>query len=216
MTQAAPYSRHPVVAVYRPDAERVGFGIYSLADISARCRIDDDTGCWHWRLAMRANGASNGSKSLTPSVSVPAGVLGDKRRTLSVARVVWLMQGKTLRPGWVVWRTCTSEDCCAPEHLKAGTKADEGAWMRASGRRRGVAHRLVVNSRNVASQAVPAEKVREVAEQINAGRLYRDIAADLGVHKATISKIANGKHYHQRAKGARGSSVFHQMAGGGA
>lgn len=216
MTQAAPYSRHPVVAVYRPDAERVGFGIYSLADISARCRIDDDTGCWHWRLAMRSNGASNGSRSLTPSVSVPAGVLGDKRRTLSVARVVWLMQGKTMRNGWVVWRTCLSDDCCAPEHLKAGTKADEGAWMRASGHRRGSAHRLAVNARNVAGQAASADKVQAVAEQINAGRLYRDIAADVGLHKSTISKIANGKHYRQRPRGARGSSVFHQMAGGGA
>ena len=213
---SAAHNRKPIVAVYNPDAPRGGPGIYALDDIRNRCAVDDDTGCWHWRLAMRSSGASNGSRSLTPSVSIPAGVLGGKRRTLSVARVVWLMQGKTLRSGWVVWRTCTSEDCCAPEHLKAGTKADEGAWMRADGRRRGSAHRLAVNARNVAGQAVPADKVQAVAEQINAGRLYRDIAADVGLHKSTISKIANGKHYRQRPRGARGSSVFHQMAGGGA
>lgn len=210
------HNRKPIVAVYNPDAPRGGPGIYALDDIRNRCAVDDDTGCWHWRLAMRSNGASTGCKSLTPSVSIPAGVLGDKRRTLSVARVVWLMQGKALRNGWVVWRTCTSGDCCAPEHLQAGTKADEGAWMRADGRRRGSAHRLAVNARNVAGQAVPADKVQAVAEQINAGRLYRDIAADVGLHKSTISKIANGKHYRQRPRGARGSSVFHQMAGGGA
>lgn len=214
--EAPSHSRHPVVAVYNPNVPRSGPGIYTLSDIKARCRVDDITGCWHWSMAMRHNGASNGSRSLTPSVSVPTGVLGMSRRTLSVARVVWLMQGKPLRQGWVVWRTCRADDCCAPAHQKAGPKAEEGAWMRASGHRRGSAHRLAINRRALAVQAISADVVQAVAEQIEAGRLHREIAADTGVHKSTISRIANGKHFHQRPAVLRGSSVFALAATAGA
>lgn len=209
-----PCSRRPTAAVFNPRAPRTGRGVYALADIRDRCRVDEITGCWHWALASRVGGRQSGS--LTPSVCVPAGVIGDKRRVLSVGRLVWLMGGKPLTAGQVVWRTCGHEDCCAPTHLMAGTKAEEGAWWRASGRRRGNPLRAAVNARNVASQAVPAETVQIVVEQLQAGVYQRDISAATGVHKATISKIANGRHYHQRPRGVRGASVFNLGAAGGA
>ena len=193
-----PRSYAPKPAAYNPDAARLsGHGIYTLDDIQARCRLDDLTGCWHWGMAISDGGKPNSSR--TPRVSLPLGVVADVARTMSVARAVWLMLGRPLGVGQVVWRTCMHDDCCAPKHLKAGTKAQEGAWMTANGHRRGNPARQAINLRNVAQrQALPLPVVRTIEAAIAAGTLQRDIAASTGVNKATISKIAQGKHLHQR------------------
>lgn len=206
---ASVVSRHnaPKLATYNPDAPRLsGHGIYTLEDIKGRCRVDELSGCWHWTYAISDGGKPNSSR--TPRVSLPPGVISESHRTISVARVVWLMLGRPLRAGHVVWRTCLHDDCCAPGHLRAGTKAQEGAWMTANGHRRGNPLRQAINLRNVAqSQAVPLAVVRTIEAAIAAGTLQRDIAATTGVNKATISKIAQGKHLHQR-RTVPAASVF--------
>lgn len=196
----------PVQARYNPDAPRLGSGVYTLDDIRERCRVDDVSGCWHWAMAISDGGYAGGSR--TPRVSMPPGVISPGYRTISVPRVVWLMGGRPLRPGWVVWRTCDHDDCCAPPHLRAGTKAAEGAWRSANGYLRGNPQRAAINTRNVArSQAIPAAVVREIEQRLAAGQRQADVEAALGVHVATISKIANGRHLHQRAT-VRAASVF--------
>ena len=193
-------------ATYNPDAPRIGFGVYTLDDIAKRCAIDDDTGCWHWRMAISDGGKTGSSR--TPRLSMPVGVMGNVNRTMSVARVVWIMQGRPLRRGWVVWRTCRNDDCCAPEHLKAGTKANEGAWARADGRLRGDPTRAAINLRTLAStQAVPREIVEAIANRLAAGELGKALAAAYGINKATVSRIKKNNHLHQRA-GVIGSSIF--------
>lgn len=191
---------------YNQHAPRVGPGIYALEDIRQRCRIDDVTGCWIWGLAC---GTSRASRTLTPRVSIPAGVLSSTHRTVSVARLAWLMSGNTLGPGHVVWRCCGNDLCVRPRHLRAGTKSEEGAWMRASGHRRGDPHRAAVNLRNSALQMLSLETVREIETRLAAGELQADVAASMGVNKATVCKINRGKHRHQRTAGTVAvASVF--------
>jgi len=199
----------PKQATYNPNAPRIGPGVYCLEDIRQRCRIDPITDCWVWSMAVSDGGRPY--SSTTPRVSLPKGVLSVEHRTVSVSRVSWLMSGRKLAPGHVVWRTCGCELCVNPAHLRAGTKADEGAWMRKSGRWQGDPRRTAVNTRNAAdAQAVRPETVRAIKAHLDAGRLQRDVAADFGLHKATISKIARGLHVHQRGGGrqVRGASVF--------
>lgn len=205
----APRSTAPIAAMFNPRAKRIGPGVYCLDNIRERCRIDPITDCWVWSMAVSDGGRPR--SALTPRVSVPKGVLSIEHRTVSVPRVAWLMSGRPLAPGHVVWRTCGCELCVNPAHLQAGTKAEEGAWMRESGRRRGDPRRAAVNTRNAAdAQAVRPEAVRAIKAQVDAGRLQRDVAADFELHVATISKIARGLHVHQRGGGrqVRGASVF--------
>lgn len=202
-------STKPVAAVFNPRARRIGPGVYRLSDIRDRCRIDRETGCWLWSMAVSTGGRPH--SSLTPRVSLPKGVLSAAHRTVSVPRVSWLMSGRTLEPGHVVWRTCGCELCVNPDHLMAGTKAEEGAWTRESGHRRGSLLRTAVNTRNAAAaQAIRSETVRAIEQQLAAGRLQREVSADFGIHLATISKISRGLHVHQRGGGLQvlGASVF--------
>lgn len=205
------HSRKPVPSVYNPDVPRVGGGVYGLDDIRDRCRVDELSGCWVWSMAVSDGGKP--CSSLTPRVSLPAGVLSHAPRTVSVARAAWLMSGRSLRTGQVVWRTCCNELCVSPKHLKAGTKREEGAWMAANGHRKGDARRAAINLANVANtQAIPAETVRRIEGLLADGVLQWRIRELTGVHEATISKIANGRHMHQR-RVVRGASVF-SLAGG--
>lgn len=180
-------------------------GVRTLADIKDRCRIDSITGCWRWALAMSDNG--HHASKRTARLHVPPGVLRPTKYSTSASRAAWLLSGRELRDDQVVWRTCCQDDCCAPEHLMAGTKAEEGAWMSASGHRRGHARIAAISRRNAASQAVSADVVRQVVERLDSGSLQREVAAEFGIHIATANKIAQGKHLHQRP-GVRGSSVF--------
>ena len=160
-------------------------------------------------MAVSDGGRPYSSK--TPRVSLPKGVLSIEHRTVSVSRAAWLMSGRSLAPGHVVWRTCGCELCVNPAHLRSGTKAEEGAWMRASGRRQGDPRRTAVNTRNAAeTQAIRQETVRAIEAHLASGRLQREVADDFGLHVATISKIARGLHVHQRGGGrqVRGASIF--------
>ena len=202
-------STTPIGATFNPRVKRIGPGVYCLEDVRQRCRIDPVTDCWIWSMAVSDGGRPY--SSTTPRVSLPKGVLSIEHRTVSVSRVAWLMSGRKLAPGHVVWRTCGCELCVNPAHLMAGTKAEEGAWVRESGRRRGSAMRTAVNTRNAAeTQAIRPETVRSIEAQLAAGRLQREVSVDFGIHKATISKIARGLHVHQRGGGrqVRGASVF--------
>ena len=193
----------------KPDQRRKrADGVRSIDDLRDRCRIDDITGCWIWMLAISDNG--KGGSSRTPRTSIPAGVLGNERKSCSVSapRAAWLLSGRPLRAGCGVWRTCGNDECVAPNHLKAGTKAEEGAWMSASGRRRGDPKRAAINLRNAtAAQAVPLDTVNAIVVQLGAGVGQRKLATDFGLHVSTICKISRGTHVRQR-QGVRGSSVF--------
>lgn len=180
-------------------------GVRTLADIKDRCRVDEITGCWIWALAMSDNGKHASTR--TPRIHIPPGVLRPEKYQTSASRAAWLLSGHELAADQVVWRTCCRDDCCNPQHEMAGTKAEEGAWMSASGHRRGKPWRAVVNHRNFIGQAVSVDVVHQVVASLGAGKLQREAAAEFGIHIATINKIAQGKHLHQR-QGVRGSSAF--------
>ncbi len=197
----------PRAAAYNPDAPRTGPGVYCLDDIKARCRIDPVTGCWHWAWGCTTSGVGAGIRM--PAINVPPGVMGPKRMTITGARAAWLMSGRKLSAGMVVWRTCRHDDCVCPAHLRAGTKAEEGAWLAAQGVLRDDPVRRAMNIKACAAQAVPVETVSRIEALLAAGKSQWAIRKETGVNPSTISKIASGRHIHQRPVGARGSSVFH-------
>jgi hypothetical protein len=179
-------------------------GVRHLQDVLDRCEVDDETGCWHWLGAMSTK--RNGSR--TPHVDVAPGVIGPHRVSTSGARVAWLLSGRKVAKGQNVWRTCGCSDCCNPQHGKAGTKAEEGAWFAASGLLKGHPHRAAAGKRAAAGRVVPPEKVARVLELVESGAPVAQIVADVGLHKGTISRIRNNRHASQRPPIISGASVF--------
>lgn len=195
---------HGRIAIYHPDAERIGPGIYNLSDVKDRCRVDEDTGCWH--LGMSIPKARTERAKRCPRMSLPEGVITGVSPNLTAPKIVWLMSGRVLHPKWIVWRNCQSDDCCTPRHLMAGTRADWGEWVAAGGGLRGKPHRLVANRKNFMKLAVPADVVRQILELVEAGASCAEAGAAFGVHEDAVGRMVRGVHATQRL--AHGASVF--------
>lgn len=192
---------------YNPDAKRTGRGIYCLNDLRDRCRIDSESGCWNWSMTA----LETASGSVVPRVSVPANVFHQPKLLHATGpRVSWLLSGRSIREGWIVWRACVNGLCLNPAHLKAGTHADEGAWQRANGHLRGDPRRAAVNRANGRSLAIPAEKFAQVKSMLESGIVRSEIQKASGVSRGVVKRIAEGTHIHQRATLVRGASVFAQ------
>lgn len=97
-----------------------------LAWLRARCRVDPATECWHWRLALRDDGA--------PSVHVI--VDGKKTNMRGRRAAIYIASGELppkRRRAFAI-DACTSADCVNPAHARLGTLREFGLWARRTGR----------------------------------------------------------------------------------
>jgi hypothetical protein len=183
------------------------YGIKTLDDIKARCWIDPDTGCWIWKQSFSTNKGKRGR----PQCSV-ADKDGGKRRTLSAASLAWVLAGKEVPKGQIVYRSvCKDTACVNPAHGGCRTQAAHIKALVRSG---------VMNSTSIARKqaaramglkcATPVEKVREVEGLLEQGLTKTEIARQVGLTKCTILKIARKRHPHSSnaMRVAPGASVF--------
>jgi len=208
MGNAKRHSTRPQGQVYNPAAPRIGSGVYDIDDLKERCEVDEDTGCWIWRLALSCN--KDSGDACEPRVFMPAGVMQARRTIMSGPRASWLLSGRKIKAGQLVWRTCMNNACLAPDHLQAGTKKQWGRWVAKLGVLRGNPDMVLANTRKGVQQAVPKEQVREIEARLAAGEKQVKVAKDTHIHVTTIARIKHGRHCHQRPM--RGASVFHQVA----
>lgn len=174
-----------------------------LAHVLDRCAVDDETGCWVWR------GACTGDS--VPVANIAAGVLADgSHGVMGVRRVAWLLAGRRLPAGHVVYQLqCTNKRCVLPDHAEAGTRAQVGAAQRLSGRLRDQPHRRAHGVRSAlhSPRTLSAEVVSQIEQGLQAGKLHRELAAEVGCYPTTICKVKARRHIRQRTQ-ARGASVF--------
>lgn len=183
-------------------------GVTTINDLMGRCRIDDETGCWNWAWGM------SGKPSLPiPMLHLGAGVCGfEKITAIPAYRAAWLLAGKKIPTGHVVYRRCCNPLCCNPEHLLCGKRAAMYGHYAATNRNKGQPHRRAANAKNREKMMVSVERVRRVEELILAGRLQKEIAAEMKMCGSTVRKIREGRH--QNCAGGvnqrliRGASVF--------
>lgn len=170
-------------------------GVWSVAALRDRCRINPDTGCWHWSLYLDGN---------TPMVHVRIGGISRKCRGRSAA--VALTRGAFLAPGELAWAhpQCKARDCVNPAHCKSGTKAQWGADLAASGR-------LKHNPAKVRASREIGRKRRALTDEQVAFVRSSDLsnvalAKSFGVSDTLIAAVRKGDRYpgHQ----VRGASVF--------
>jgi hypothetical protein len=161
-------------------------GIRIQADLKARCWVDEDTGCWHWR------GGRDGSGS--PCVWLP---VAGKRTSLGVV-IGWLRTGKPPVAG-VCWHvTCGTKQCANPEHRQAGNRTSQ---MQAAGIKRSLHQIAKIAATKRAKSRLSCEDAAAIRASVEPLRV---LAERFGV---SISHASNVRRGEQRSPPA--ASVFH-------
>ena len=167
-------------------------GVRSIADIRNRCNVDEDTGCWHWKLAMNCG---------APHIHFQ---LAGKTHTMRGRRAVKAIEAGAPLPtamNAIGLDTCDA-DCVAPDHIKAVSRYVVGQQIRRLGKCKTI--------RKAASGRAAALKNRkltleQVAEIRHSDETQHALAAKFGVTQYAVWAVLSGKTFRD---GVANNSVF--------
>ena len=128
--------------------------------------------CWLWTAATNEHGYG---------VMRPEGKRSGA--TVKAHRVSLELAGVEVE-GRVVRHSCDNPPCVNPAHLSVGSPADNAAD-------RNERNRTARGSRS-GTHKLTEDQVREVRRRVAGGDLHRNVAADHGVSRSTVTRIANG------------------------
>jgi len=150
--------------------------VRTLDDLKGRCYIEPGCDCWHLR--------SSRGRPMPKDRRHAIWLFG--KGSVTATRAALELAGRPVRKGYRAVRTCESYDCVNPEHLKAWTKAQEGAWHVKRGTsvtpRKTIANRLMGAKRS----RISTEVRRWVVESPQTGS---DIAHAIGVFPSYVYAI---------------------------
>jgi hypothetical protein len=127
--------------------------------------------CWPWRLFRDPKGYGLFK-------------LGGRRgRTMRAHRYAYELAYGPIPEGQLVCHRCDNPSCCNPEHLFLGTPAENSADMVRKGR----SPNRVLKTQPWAR--LTEETVLHIRADHQAGKTYREIAAEYGVGKTTVESI---------------------------
>jgi hypothetical protein len=153
----------------------------------ARCAPAD---CWDWIAGLRGAGRNS------------YGAFWAQGRMWKAHRIAYQLVNGPVSSDVVIRHTCDRPRCCNPNHLIAGTVADNnydkalrGRAPRITGARHGRHTRPEATARGSRhGNAVLDEiKVRDIKRRLRAGESRTGIASVFGVSKRTIQFIASGQ-----------------------
>ncbi len=182
-----------------PNPERRG--VRNLEDLRQRCVIEEETGCWVWKAAMSRSLKRKVAPS--PRVWIPdPKTLGDGV-LMTAGRAAWLLSGRKLAAGQVVWRSvCNRSECINPAHGRAVTRAEMHSGIAAAGFNRGQPERSAINLRSCMRMATPVDKVREIEAAFKAGSNCKQVRARFGIAQETAAAVRDGRHVHSSQRRA--------------
>ena len=147
-------------------------GIRTLDDIMARCWVDEDTGCWHWR-------GSRKTASGSPSMWLPA--IG---RASTISQALCLMlKGRQLEKGEHVRWKCVTPYCGNPEHNKfitLSTLRKRQAGKRSATFRAKISFTCRSNS-SITDEAIASIRASDLTSQ--------ELADIHGISKSYVNKL---------------------------
>jgi hypothetical protein len=127
----------------------------------------DGDECWEWQGARMSNGY---------------GVIRQERRSVYTHRLSFMLLAGPIPPGILVCHTCDNRICVNPNHLFAGTKADNHNDMMVKGRQR------PARGESVNTAKLTEDEVRVIRSQRFKVR-SKELARQFGVSHHAISKI---------------------------
>lgn len=137
-----------------------------------KVRVGVDTECWPWQGYCDPRGYGQVSRE---------GVIWWTHRIAFFYQHGWFPV--------VVMHVCDFPPCCNPNHLRAGTLAENNADRDAKGRGR----YLGARGENNFHAKLTAELVRQIRSRLAIGETGKSISRELGVHHSQIYRIISGK-----------------------
>lgn len=165
-------------------------GVHTLDDLRQRCNVDEDDGCWRWRME-RVDGSAR------------VHMLVDGKRTkMSGRRAALILAGKRIPAGHEAYArpACPHTDCVNPEHCRSGTRGDVRRFLASRGRwslPHCYAHLL---PHAAAMRKLDDAQRLEVAQSSESAKV---LAARYGCSTDLINKVRSGER-----RAAPASSVF--------
>lgn len=157
----------------------------SLDAIKDRCRIDADTGCWHWAGALSDN---RWPRVWSPNLALP----GHPMQAQTGRRAVWqLHTGRAIPAKHRVHGICDTPECLNPAHMRCGPSSAWGAHMARSGKYKKSTARAIANRAN--SRARSKLTPGLIAEIQQSTETPLQIRARLGLSKTLISRVRRGQ-----------------------
>ena len=163
--------------------------LLTVQDVYRRCVVDQRTRCWIWQGA---------TSNHTPRLHTFDHARIEKR-TMTGSLAMWnIAHGAAPTSGWLVYRTCGHRLCLCPAHLReARTKAEIGAHIAGSGRRKGksMQARLANIVKALAARGIVPTSAEIVAEiravpcRKDGGPSNKALAALHGLKASTVSQI---------------------------
>lgn len=126
--------------------------------------------CWVWTASRDTSGYG----------SIRIG-----NTTRRATRISWMLAAGPIPDGLHVLHRCDNRACVKPAHLFLGTHQDNMADLRRKGRGRGKEQR---GERHAMVKLTDA-KVLEIRRRVRGGEEQQKIAAEYGVHKATLNDV---------------------------
>ena len=126
--------------------------------------------CWPWMAGTAKQRGGYGR--------FQAGTSRDSSEVVYAHRMAWQLTNGPIPPGMSVLHHCDNPPCCNPNHLFAGTRADNITDMTVKGRH--------------GKAKLTVEQVKEIRKLLRYGWLRTNIADHIGCTKSMVSGIADG------------------------
>lgn len=159
----------------------------TIEEIKGLCFVTDD-GHWLWRGSLRPDGRPN---IYGPDYSAKPGEM--VMTTQAGPRAVWhAHKGKAIPKGHRAYVICGNPTCCNPACIRCTSERARGLHASKVGRyKNSVKHLAARRAISISRAKLTAEQVEYVKSSTKKGI---ELAAELGVSRATISKYRHSKN----------------------
>lgn len=138
--------------------------------------------CWFWTATRTPAGYGH--------FRLGSQTDGTRRKEMSHRLAYMLATGNEIPKGAVIMHACDNPPCCNPAHLSVGTYAENG--KAAYDRKRRMS---TIKPGESSPRAVLTAKDVEYIQQTGYAKSARELAAELGVGRSTITAVRTGQNW---------------------